>query len=369
MIQNPFVISGYAGPDYFCDRKDETSRLINAIENGRHSTIIAPRRIGKTGLIFHAFGRLNRKEYVPVYIDILPTTSLTEFASIFIKSLLKAILLKQRSIKKIAQQLSSLRLNLSIDPISGEPSVILTHSNPEEAEKSIEKVISYIKSSDYHFVIAIDEFQQISVYSEKTTEAFLRSQIQNITNLTMIFSGSRRHLLTEMFTSPQRPLFGTTEILELNKIDRESYFTFIMKMFNRHKKKISDEAIIALLEETNNHTYYVQYLCNRLFSTDGSDEEDLYNMISIICNENVSVYANYLNLLTNNQSKLLRSICLNRGVQAPTSKEFIAKYNLGAASTVNQSLHSLIVKEFVYKEDEVYQAFDPFMATWLRSIF
>ena len=47
---NPFLITGYQGPDYFCDREKETASLMSALKNGRNITLISPRRMGKTGL-------------------------------------------------------------------------------------------------------------------------------------------------------------------------------------------------------------------------------------------------------------------------------------------------------------------------------
>ena len=35
-LQNPFVLFGYAGKDYFCDREQETKELISALRNGRN---------------------------------------------------------------------------------------------------------------------------------------------------------------------------------------------------------------------------------------------------------------------------------------------------------------------------------------------
>ena len=51
MKKNPFLISGYISPDYFCDRENETETVTEAVRNIRHLTIFSPRRIGKTGLI------------------------------------------------------------------------------------------------------------------------------------------------------------------------------------------------------------------------------------------------------------------------------------------------------------------------------
>lgn len=59
---NPFLIAGYHGPEFFCDRETETSAILDALHNGRNVTLIAPRRMGKTGLIRHAFYRLKEQE-------------------------------------------------------------------------------------------------------------------------------------------------------------------------------------------------------------------------------------------------------------------------------------------------------------------
>ena len=42
---NPFLITGYQGPDYFCDREKETASLMSALKNGRNITLISPRRM------------------------------------------------------------------------------------------------------------------------------------------------------------------------------------------------------------------------------------------------------------------------------------------------------------------------------------
>ena len=44
---NPFLITGYQGPDYFCDREKETASLMSALKNGRNITLISPRRMGE----------------------------------------------------------------------------------------------------------------------------------------------------------------------------------------------------------------------------------------------------------------------------------------------------------------------------------
>ena len=76
MVNNPFILYGYESKEYFCDRKEETSQLLQYIENGNNVALIAPRRIGKTGLIENLFHQPKvRKGYYTFLIDIYATVN------------------------------------------------------------------------------------------------------------------------------------------------------------------------------------------------------------------------------------------------------------------------------------------------------
>ena len=82
---NPFLTYGYAGPEYFCDRKQETADLLSALRNGRNVTLTAPRRMGKTGLIKNAFHQIGLEDdgVACIYLDIFPTRNLHDFIQMF----------------------------------------------------------------------------------------------------------------------------------------------------------------------------------------------------------------------------------------------------------------------------------------------
>jgi hypothetical protein len=69
---NPFVTVGYASADYFCDRENEVSILSKNVQNGINTTLISPRRLGKTGLIYRFFDALKAEadDFITVYVDI-----------------------------------------------------------------------------------------------------------------------------------------------------------------------------------------------------------------------------------------------------------------------------------------------------------
>lgn len=367
MKRNPFIISGYISPEYFCDREEETARILSAVKNGRHMTLFSPRRMGKTGLIRHAFYKGERKkDFIPVYLDIMATSNLKEFSEIFGKAVLSAIGRNEAVMKKMLKRLSSLRLKLAIDHLTGEPSLSFDVNNNREAEVSLETIFRYLGDQPKRIVIAIDEFQQITAYPEKNLEAILRSHLQAVNNVSFIFSGSRKHILTEIFSTPDRPFYNNTELMEIKTIDSPAYLHFIKTKFEEGKISISDNALERIAELTSLHTFYVQFFCNRLYSeySDiGPDQAEL--VLRAIIKENEPVYANYLNLLTSTQFRVLKAIAINSGIENPTSNEFLSKYNLGAASSVSQAIKSLSDKEFIFFNGTRFRLNDVFFGEWI----
>ena len=174
---NPFLISGYYSPELFCDREQETRAILEALHNGRNVTLIAPRRMGKTGLIRHAFYRL--KEQQPdidtFYLDIYSTQSLGDFVRLFASTVLGQLdSASQKALSRISKFVRSCRPVFTFDELTGVPKVTIDVA-PAEEENTLKEIFEYLGSSEKRCYVAIDEFQQIVEYPEKGVEALLRS--------------------------------------------------------------------------------------------------------------------------------------------------------------------------------------------------
>lgn len=123
MVQtNPFLIEGYLSPDYFCDRVEETSLLTRHITNRCNVALIAPRRLGKSGLIYHCFQQKEIcEQYHCVYIDIYDSKNLNEFVYALGKGILTTLKPKGRKVWEFFLNiLQSLKSTISFD-INGNP--------------------------------------------------------------------------------------------------------------------------------------------------------------------------------------------------------------------------------------------------------
>lgn len=370
--ENPFLVSGYYSPEYFCNREKETSRIIRALANGRNITIFSIRRLGKTGLIEHVFNKLkSEKKKHLFYIDILSTTNLSSFINLFATTILGELESKpEKFIKKIGEIFTSIRPVISFDPNTGAPTLQINIQTAEDADKSLQKIFAYLKDSGKKIVIAIDEFQQIINYPEKNVEAVLRTNIQRAVGINFIFSGSQKHILLSIFSQYGNPFYQSTEMMQLERMPENEYSEFIISKFEKGRKKITSSTAALILEICRLHTYYVQFLCNRLYGLKDSTitESLVRNILDNILKENEPVYINYKNLLTDYQWKVLTAIAIEGNAKLITSKDFISRHKLGTPSSVHSAVSSLLSKEMIYKEQDDYFIYDVFLERWLESI-
>ena len=109
MINNPFILYGYESEKYFCDRKEETAELKRLVTNGNNVALIAPRRIGKTGLIENLFHQKDIcRQYYTFLIDIYATKSLEEMVLSMGASMM--VSLRPRGVKVMQRFVSFLRV-------------------------------------------------------------------------------------------------------------------------------------------------------------------------------------------------------------------------------------------------------------------
>lgn len=367
---NPFLIAGYHSPEFFCDRKAESSTILEALYNGRNITLIAPRRMGKTGLIHHVFYQLKeqKSDVVTLYMDIYSTQSLGDFVRLFANTVLGQLdSVPQKALNRIGQFIRSCRPVFTFDEITGTPKVTVDVS-PTEEESTLKEIFDYLGSSEKRCYIAIDEFQQIAEYPEKGVEALLRSYIQFLPNVNFIFAGSKQHVMQEMFTSSKRPFYQSTQLLTIGTVNRDEYADFAMAHFAKNNLQLPREVFDAIYDKFDGHTWYIQNLLNRLYGYNRDVEmaSITYAMEQIVAEQSYS-YADLLKAYPAGHVRLLKAIAQEGCVKEVLAGNFISKHKLQAASSVSSALKKLVANELVYQTTDGYIIYDRFMGEWLRN--
>ena len=367
---NPFLVTGYHSPEYFCDRRQETETMIQALYNGRNVTLIAPRRMGKTGLVKHVFYKLREQEpdIVTFYMDIYSTQSLGDFIRLFASTVLGRLdSVPQKALGRVGKFIKSCRPVFTFDELTGQPKVTIDIV-PSSEEATLREIFDYLRSSEKRCYIAIDEFQQIAEYPEKGAEALLRSYIQFVPNINFIFAGSKQHIMQQMFHSAKRPFYQSTQTQVIDRIARDEYYRFAADFFTRQGRKLAEETFGYLYDAFDGHTWYIQTLLNRLYGYAGNPDIGMVDYaIGEVVAESTYTYENLLAAYPASNIRLLKAIAKAGCVREINSGDFITEYRLRAASSVNSAHKRLIDREMVCKTADGYIVYDCFMAIWLRQ--
>lgn len=332
MLRNPFVLNGYIGKEYFCDREHEVQKLLEHISNGVNVTLVSPRRVGKTGLIEHLFHQKEVEEnYYTFLIDIYATKTIEEMVAQMAKSILSTL---------------------------------------KSPQNSLDEIFRYIENADKPCIVAIDEFQTISEYPDVKAEALLRTYVQHCHNAQFIFAGSKRTMIVEMFSKHSRPFYQSTTIMSVPKLDIEKYRAFAVSHFEKGGKGLSPDVVDEVYEMFEGVTWYLQRVMNKLYmltpTSETCDNHYIPNAIEDILDENQMAYEALLYQIPSRQKALLMAICAEGKASSITSTAFVRKHSLSSSSSVQSAIRGLLDKELVTSENGAYEVYDKFLAIWLN---
>ncbi len=369
---NPFIISGYIPPQYFCDRQKESRDLYIALTNQQNVVLSAARRMGKTKLIDHVFeSREIKDDYITISIDILQTSSLSEFIFVLGNAVFNKVAKRsERLMKLFPMMLKSLTASFGYDPVSSTPTFEVKLGDITRPEYTLEEIFSYLDEADKRCLIVIDEFQQITYYAEKNVEALLRTYIQKVKNATFVFAGSQRRVMSEMFGSPQRPFYNSARSLELEAIPLDVYTEFVISNFHAAGKEILPETVRKVYETFQGVTLYNQQVMNTAFAVtpegECCDMETTEQLIEDLVHQNDRKIRELLQFISEMQKAVLFAIFEDQPVKSISSAAFTRKHRLKSPSSTQAAVKKLLDLDFITRREGEYMIADPLMSLWME---
>ncbi|MBL7174445.1 MAG: ATP-binding protein [Desulfobacteraceae bacterium] len=370
-MQNPFAYSNYVTGDSFCNRKKELSDLLRYIKGSQNVLLYSHRRYGKSSLIRQVFREIKGENLTigAMHVELYGTISEKDFITRAFQGLNQLESNLERLLKSVTKALKNIKLNLSIDSATGSTSVSPSFEAVNE-KIILEELMNILSkySQKRKLVIAFDEFQEVTNYTEEGFEKRLRSFIQEHSNICYIFSGSQQHLITEMFNSNSRAFYKMAESFPLDKIETKHYIPWVQNLFSRKNVHLPAELIEEIIARFENHPMYIQNFLFHLWDEPGKKgfSAEIIDTIENAIIEKRSLEHTVLwETLSINQKKTLKLILLKNGANL-FNADSLKSVNLKTGSLVTKALSSLMKKEIIVK-NESFQIQDIVFKKWLQK--
>jgi len=373
-MNQPFVYGKMAENEFFIDRENETKHLVDNFKSLVNTSLISPRRWGKTSLVNKALSILEKeKGYFMAQIDIFNCRTEEQFYKAYINAVLQA------STSKLEEWVALMKRHIgSVGPkiTLGEGSQSYEVSfgiDFKEVQYSVDEILDLpqriAEEKGKRFVICIDEFQNVGEYAEPLAfQRKLRSHWQLHNSVCYCLYGSKRHMLLDIFGNYEMPFYKFGDMMFLEKIAETDWIPYIQGRFKKSGKQISASLASMIVRLVDAHPYYVQQLAHQVWlRTDVECSETIVlDAHESLIDQMKLLFSNLLDSLTPKQINFLHAVV--DGVENFSSKEVLDKYELGTSANIKNLRKALLQRDLIdVLPGNKTELQDPIFGAWLKQ--
>ena len=374
-MEMPFVFGKVATGENFTDRSEETERLLQNFQGLVNTTIISPRRWGKSSLVARVAELIQKQEksLKICMIDLFNVRTEEEFYTLLANSILKAVSTKWEEIVADAKHfLGRLVPRISFSP--GQDAEVSFGVSWEELQRNPDEVLdlaeALAEAKGIRVMVCVDEFQNVAYFDDALAfQKKLRAHWQRHSRVGYCLFGSKRHMLLEVFADPSMPFYKFGDLLFLQKIAKVEWIPFIQRRFEDTGKTIDTAEAGRLVDLVDNHPYYVQQLAQQVWLRT-SQKADL-NLVEAAYNGLIDqlslLFLNLMETFSNAQIAFLHALIA--GEKQLSSKRVLQKYTIGTSGNVVRIRQNLIEREILDTKEDALVFQDPLFEGWLRKCY
>lgn len=377
---NPFSYGGLALDDAFADREAEVQELKFDALNGQDVVIFAPRRYGKSSLVWRTMQELTRESALVAYVNLMTTPTRQKLAEKLAATIYENVASPLERAKETAlSPFRGLRISpqVTISPEDGTYSFSFgVEHSPAEIDATLERLLELPAElaangkPKRRVVIVFDEFQEIETIDAGLPK-LMRTIFEQQPEVARIYLGSKRHMMGRIFNDENEPFWRSAKKVELGVIDPKHWRRFILARFKKSRKKAEPATVDQLLERTGGHPYATQELCYFLWEQTPFDgtatEKELDQALRAVLRSENAHFQLRWDDASSAQKQILQALAAEPG--RPLTTAYRSRHALPPQATVQSSLRALVQRELVTRDgDKTYRISEPFFAEWIISL-
>jgi hypothetical protein len=372
---NPFSFGALALDESFADRENEVDELASDIRNGQDVVVFAPRRCGKSSLIWRVARVLAPQRVLVAQVDLMTTPTKEGLAAALAKSIYEQIATPlERAREKALAPFRSLQVQpiINVNPEGSYSFSFGVAQKPADIDATLERLLELPAelggARSRRTALVMDEFQEI-VEIDPGLPKLLRSAFQKQPEVAHIYLGSKQHVMERIFNDANEPFWRSAKSIELGMIPTGPFAGFILDRFHATDRAVAPEVVDDLLARTGGHPYATQELCYFLWEQTAADEtassEQLGQALAAVLHSEHAHFSLLWDSASAVQKQLL--VALAREAGRPFTAEYRDRHDLPATTNVQKALRALVKREVVAGEDGAYRIVEPFLAEWVQA--
>jgi hypothetical protein len=370
---NPFRYGGLALDEAFTDREAEVAELTADVLNGQDVVVFAPRRYGKSSLIWRVAQRLVAEKVLVAQVDLMTTPTRAKLAEKLASTIHDDIASPLFRAKERLRVFQGLRITptVTIDPEDGSLSFSFSASVArEDLDATIERLLELPGrlAGERHRRVALilDEFQEVADIDPGLPK-LMRAVFQQQPEVAHVYLGSRRHMMRRIFSDANEPFWRSGKQLELDVIEPRVFRAHIAARFEATGRRVRDDALEAILAITHGHPYGTQELCYFTWQDTPSRGTATAERVAGALTKVLRSEHAHFSLAWSRASAVQRSVlqALAREPGHALAAEYRARHGLPAASSVQKAIDKLERDELVTRRRGRVAIAEPFLAEWI----
>jgi AAA+ ATPase superfamily predicted ATPase len=371
---NPFRYGALALDDAFTDRESEVAELRADIRNGQDVVILAPRRYGKSSLMWRVAQELVRRRVLVASVDLMTTPTLGKLAEKLAGAIHEDVASRKEKALERVRVFGGLRIRptVNVDPDSGRLSFGFDAGyRAEDLRATLEHLLELPgrlgAERNRRVALIFDEFQEV-VDIDPALPRLMRAVFQEQPEVAHVYLGSRRHMMRRLFSDENEPFWRSAKPIELGVIAPEAFAGYIAQRFAATDRAVDPAVVDAVLATTGGHPYATQELCYFLWqltpraATAQLDTLDAA-LGGVLRSENAH-FTTVWDHASAQQRLLLQALATEPG--RALTNDYRRRHELPSTSTVQSAITALERQELVANRRGEVRIVEPFLAEWIR---
>ena len=364
---NPFRFGPLALDEAFTDREAELESLVADARNGQDVVVFAPRRYGKSSLVWRVAQELVRQDVLVAQVDLMRTPTRDRLAAKLARTIHEDLASRLWNAKERLKVFAGLRLNptITVNPNDGTVSFSFdARAADEDIDATLEELLTMLGriASDRarRVVLVLDEFQEV-IDIDPNLIKLMRSVFQEQPEVAHVYLGSKRHMMRRIFSDENEPFWRSAKQMELDVIAPDLFAPYAIARFEETGKKLDPGVCERALELTGGHPYATQELLYFLW-----EETTLDRALDATLRAEHSHFSLLWDGISGAQKRVLQALAQEQPGR-PLSGGYQRTHSLPATPTVQTALSALERAEVVRRVGRgEYRIAEPFLTEWVQ---